>query len=135
MYLRFVEGERPDLDLILEGVADAQPPALRFNPDQDPLFLTHHPNWSVKGLEVVLIGLVFQTVQEAGPGRRRRSPRASGWRAKTTLRAEGLPDAEPDRALPLHARLDLGGLGLAKREYDKAQQASPATTSSSSTSA
>jgi hypothetical protein len=67
MYLRFVEGLRPDLDLILEGVADAQPPALRFNPDVDPLFLTHHPNWSVKGLEVVPVGLVFRTVREGRP--------------------------------------------------------------------
>jgi hypothetical protein len=67
IYLRFVERLRPDVDLILEGVAGAQPPALRFNPDHDPLFLTHHPNWSVRGLEVAPVGLVFQTVREGRP--------------------------------------------------------------------
>ncbi len=67
LYLQFVEGARPDVDLILQGVGDARLPPLRFNPDSDPLFLTHHPNWSVEGLEVAPVGLVFETVRAGGP--------------------------------------------------------------------
>lgn len=67
IYLHFVEGARPDLDLILQGGGDARQPPLRFNPDTDPLFLTHHPNWSVAGLEVVPVGLAFQTVRAGAP--------------------------------------------------------------------
>jgi tetratricopeptide (TPR) repeat protein len=65
IYLRMVEGLRPDVDLILQGVGEAELPPLKFNPDSDPLFFTHHPNWDVAGLEVVPTGLVFQT-QRAG---------------------------------------------------------------------
>lgn len=65
IYLHMVEGLRPDLDLILQGVGDADLPALRFDPDDDPLFFTHHPNWNVAGIEVVPTGLVFRTARAA----------------------------------------------------------------------
>ncbi len=67
IYLHVVEGTRPDLDLILQGVGDARLPPLRFNPDTDPLFLTHHPNWSVPGLQVVPVGLAFRTARAGAP--------------------------------------------------------------------
>jgi tetratricopeptide (TPR) repeat protein len=67
IYLRMVEGVRPDVDLILQGVGEAELPPLKFNPDSDPLFFTHHPNWSVAGLEVVPTGLVFQTLRSGRP--------------------------------------------------------------------
>jgi tetratricopeptide (TPR) repeat protein len=60
MYLHLVEGRRPDVDLILQGVGDADLPPLRFNPDSDPVFFTHHPNWNLPQLDVVARGLVFQ---------------------------------------------------------------------------
>ncbi|MCI0410980.1 MAG: DUF2723 domain-containing protein, partial [Acidobacteria bacterium] len=59
IYLQFVERLRPDVDLILQGVGEADLPPLKFNPDTDPLFFTHHPNWSIQGLEMVPVGLVF----------------------------------------------------------------------------
>jgi len=67
LYLQFVEGLRPDVYLILEGVGGADLPPLRFNPETDPLFMTHHPNWSLPELEIVPIGLVFQTVRSGRP--------------------------------------------------------------------
>jgi tetratricopeptide (TPR) repeat protein len=67
IYLHLVEGLRPDLDLILQGVGGADLPPLRFDPDSDPLFLTHHPNWSVPGLEVVPVGLAFRTLRSGAP--------------------------------------------------------------------
>ncbi len=67
LYLHFVEGRRPDVDLVLQGVGDADLPPLRFDPDRDPLFFTHHPNWSLPALEVVPIGLVFQVVRAGSP--------------------------------------------------------------------
>ena len=63
IYLHLVEGVRPDVDLILQGVGDADLPTLRFDPDRDPLFFTHHPNWSLEGLEVVPVGIVFRTIR------------------------------------------------------------------------
>ena len=68
LYLHFVEGRRPDLDLVLAGVGEADLPPLRFDPDSDPLFLTHHPNWNLPELEAVPIGSVFK-IQRAGSPR------------------------------------------------------------------
>jgi tetratricopeptide (TPR) repeat protein len=127
IYLRFVEGVRPDLDLILEGVADALPPALRFNPDTDPLFLTHHPNWAVRGLEVVPVGLVFQTVREGRPWPRPDLPRRR-------LEGEDDPRVPKDyltQNLIGHFHYMIGSSyeasdwPQAALEYDRAQQASP----------
>ena len=63
IYLHLVEGLRPDVDLIMQGVGDADLGQLRFDPDDDPLFFTHHPNWNLPELEVVPVGLVFRTVR------------------------------------------------------------------------
>jgi len=60
MYLHFVENRRPDVDLILQGVGGSTPPRLKFDPDDDPLYFTHHPNWVIPGLELVPLGLVFR---------------------------------------------------------------------------
>jgi tetratricopeptide (TPR) repeat protein len=67
IYLKFVEGLRPDVDLILQGVGGAQLPALRFNPDDEGLFFTHHPNWRNAQLDVVPVGLVFQVARPGVP--------------------------------------------------------------------
>jgi hypothetical protein len=67
IYLHLVEGLRPDVNLILQGVGDADLPPLRFDPDDDPLFLTHHPSWQIEGLEVVPVGLVFRTHRSGSP--------------------------------------------------------------------
>jgi hypothetical protein len=66
-YLQLVEGLRPDVDLIPAGLGDADRVPLRFDPDRDPLFLTHHPGWQAPALEVVPVGLVFQAVRAGGP--------------------------------------------------------------------
>ncbi|HZE89595.1 MAG TPA: tetratricopeptide repeat protein, partial [Verrucomicrobiae bacterium] len=58
---------RPDVDLILQGVGSADLPPLKFDPDTDPVFLTHHPNWSLKGLELVPVGLTFRAWREGRP--------------------------------------------------------------------
>jgi len=67
MYLHFVDGHRPDVDLILQGVGDADLPPLRFNPDSDPVFFTHHPNWNLPQLDVVPRGIVFQAWRRDTP--------------------------------------------------------------------
>ncbi len=67
MYLHWVERRRPDVDLIMQGVDGATPPALRFDPDNDPLFLTHYPNWHMPALEVVPIGVVFRACRRDRP--------------------------------------------------------------------
>jgi len=60
-----VEGVRPDVDLILQGVGGADLPPLRFDPDADPLYFTHHPNWEVPELDIVGTGLTFR-IQRGG---------------------------------------------------------------------
>ena len=62
IYLHLVERVRPDVDLILQGVGGELPP-LRFDPDREPLFFTHHPNWHNPALEVVPVGLVYRVVR------------------------------------------------------------------------
>jgi tetratricopeptide (TPR) repeat protein len=63
MYRHLVEGRRPDVDLILQGVGGETPPPLRFDPDRDGLYFTHHPNWRLPALEVVPVGLVFRIMR------------------------------------------------------------------------
>jgi tetratricopeptide (TPR) repeat protein len=67
LYLHFVEGRRPDVDLVLQGVGGADLPPLRFDPDRDLLYFTHHPNWEVPGLAVVPVGLVFRVARAGHP--------------------------------------------------------------------
>ena len=63
LYLRHVERLRPDIDLIAQGVQgpgeEVRAP-LRFDPDAELLFFTHHPNWNLPELEIVPEGLVFR---------------------------------------------------------------------------
>ena len=63
IYLHLVEGVRPDLDLVLQGVGSANLPPLRFNPDHEALFFTHHPNWRVAALDIVPVGLAFRVAR------------------------------------------------------------------------
>jgi tetratricopeptide (TPR) repeat protein len=67
IYLHLVEGVRPDLDLVLQGVGSADLPPLRFNPDREALFFTHHPNWRVAALDIVPVGLAFRVARAGGP--------------------------------------------------------------------
>ncbi len=59
MYLQLVEGRRPDVDLVMQGVDGPLRP-LRFDPDVDALYFTHHPNWNEPGLDVVAEGVVLR---------------------------------------------------------------------------
>jgi tetratricopeptide (TPR) repeat protein len=127
IYLHFVEGVRPDLDLIMAGVGDAELPPLRFNPDTDPLFLTHHPNWTLPQLNVVPIGLVFQTVRAGLPA-------PEPVIVKETLEGEDDPRVPKDyltQNLVGHFHFMLGSTHelrdwpRAAREYGLAQRASP----------
>ena len=67
MYLNLAEGVRPDVRLILEGVGGALPARFAFNPDTDPVFLTHHPSWSAPGLDALPVGLVFRAWRAGRP--------------------------------------------------------------------
>jgi tetratricopeptide (TPR) repeat protein len=67
MYLHLVEGRRPDVDLILQGVSGIERPPLRFDPEREPLFLVDHPNWQLPSLEVVPVGVVFRAWRAGGP--------------------------------------------------------------------
>ena len=60
IYLLLVEGLRPDVNLIMQGVGDTDLPDLRFDPETDPLYFTHHPNWDLEALKVVPTGMAFR---------------------------------------------------------------------------
>lgn len=60
IYLTLVEARRPDVNLIMQGVGEAPLPDLRFNPDDEALLFTHHPNWDLPGLEIVPTGIVYR---------------------------------------------------------------------------
>ena len=60
IYLQFVEGVRPDVHLILEGVGGAEIAPLRFLPERDALYFTHHPNWTLPEVAIVPVGLAFR---------------------------------------------------------------------------
>lgn len=89
IYLQFAEKLRPDVDLILQGVGGADLPNLRFDPDTDPIYFTHHPNWNIPELDIVPVGLVFRTV-------RRDAPRPQPWLQKTELKGAWDPKVPKD---------------------------------------
>jgi tetratricopeptide (TPR) repeat protein len=66
IYLTLVEGARPDVDLLMQGVGAADLPPLRFNPDSEALYFTHHPNWRMEQLEIVPVGLAFRVARRGG---------------------------------------------------------------------
>ncbi len=67
LYLHWVEGLRPDVSLILQASAGPERVSLSFDPDEDALFFTHHPNWRGPDLEVVPAGLAFRIVRAGSP--------------------------------------------------------------------
>jgi len=58
-YLHMVEGVRPDVELILQGM-DTALPDLALNLDRNLLFTTHHANWPNDQIKLVPVGLAFQ---------------------------------------------------------------------------
>ncbi len=62
LYLQWVEKVRPDVHLVPLGVGGAELPPLHFEPDREPLFFSHHPNWTLAQLDLVATGLAFQAV-------------------------------------------------------------------------
>jgi hypothetical protein len=67
LYMHLVEGKRPDIDLVPQGIGSADLPPLRFDPATDPLFFTHHPNWNLPSLELVPVGLLFRAWRAGDP--------------------------------------------------------------------
>jgi tetratricopeptide (TPR) repeat protein len=67
IYLTMVEDVRPDVNLILQGVGGGTPASLRFDPETEPLYFTHHPNWSHPDLDVVPTGLAFRVWRRGAP--------------------------------------------------------------------
>lgn len=127
MYLHIAEGRRADVDLILQGVGGEKLPPLRFDPDTDPLFFTHHPNWDLPGLSIVPVGLTFRAWRAGGP-------------APAALPLKEWLDGEHDSRVPKDYLTQnligqfhyMRGLTLmeadwpgARREFDRARAASP----------
>ena len=48
-------------------MGEADLPPLRFNPDTDPLFFTHHPNWNLPALQIVPVGVLFRAWRSGDP--------------------------------------------------------------------
>jgi tetratricopeptide (TPR) repeat protein len=67
IYLTMAEEMRPDVHLILQGVGSAYLPPLHFNPDSEPLYFTHHPNWNMPQLDIVPLGIVFRAMRAGSP--------------------------------------------------------------------
>jgi len=127
LYMHLVEGKRPDIDLVPQGIGGADLPPLRFDPATDPLFFTHHPNWNLPSLELVPVGLLFRAWRGGEP-----PPPA-------TPPAHPLPGADDPRVPKDYLTQNLIGqfhymLGFtaaerdwvtARREFDAAAAAAP----------
>ena len=48
-------------------MVEADLPPLLFDPDTDPLFFTHHPNWSLPALQIVPVGVLFRAWRSGDP--------------------------------------------------------------------
>ncbi len=127
MYLHLVENRRPDLDLILEGVGGEALPPLRFDPDRDPLYFTHHPNWNLPELSIVPLGVVFKACRSDRPppepviSKRRLDGEDDPWVPKDYLTQNLIGHFHYMLGLALIER-DWPG---ARREFEAAMTASP----------
>ena len=68
LYLHYVEGVRPDIRLIQQGVSEGAKAPLRFDPQSDALYFTHHPNWNNPNLQIEPWGLAYRVVAPGPPG-------------------------------------------------------------------
>ena len=64
IYLHYVERVRPDVRLILQGVAEAAPRSLNLDGSEGAVLFTHHPNQFVEGVRFVPVGLAFQATPQ-----------------------------------------------------------------------
>lgn len=128
IYLHLVEGARPDVNLILQGVGKADLPPLRFDPASDPLYFTHHPNWDLPELEIVPMGVVYRA-------HRRRDPWPEPVLPRSELAGEHDPNVPKDyltQNLLGHFHYTLGftferrDWPRARREFDASAAAAPA---------
>jgi len=126
MYLSLGEGVRPDVNLVLEGVGGKLPP-LAFDPDRDPVYLTHYPNWRAPQLDAVPVGIAFRAWRVG-------SPRPEPSPVKDRLEGEldpGVPKDYLTRNLIGNFHQLLGmtwetrDWARARRELDEAARAAP----------
>lgn len=126
IYLHHVEGVRPDVNLVMQGVG-AGPPPLRFDPNIEPLFLTHNPNWTLPQIAIEPVGLLFQA-------RRTGSAAPVSLRFPETLAGEDDPRVPKDdltRNLIGQFHYMRGvtaardNWDAARREFDMASRAAP----------
>ena len=128
MYLHLVENRRPDVHLIMQGVGDADLPPLRFDPDKEPVFFTHHPNWTVPGLEIVADGLLFRAI--------RRGTAREPWSLEADAQLRGAADPQVPKDyltqnLIGHFHYTRGyslaenDWSLARKEFKRAAEAAP----------
>jgi len=117
MYLHLVEQRRPDVDLIMQGVGGMELPPLRFDPENDPLFFTHHPNWDHPLLDVVPVGLVFRV----WPARRPPPPAAATAEALDGERDPRVPKDDLTRSLIGHFHY-MRGVTFARGDWPRARR-------------
>ncbi len=63
LYHHLALGERPDLELILEGGGSARPVRLAWNLEDEPIFFTHPTGPDTPGVELLPVGLLWVTVE------------------------------------------------------------------------
>src|SRR5436309_2502661 len=108
---------RPDVDLIMQGVGGMELPPLRFDPENDPLFFTHHPNWDHPLLDVVPVGLVFRV----WPARRPPPPAAATAEALDGERDPRVPKDDLTRSLIGHFHY-MRGVTFARGDWPRARR-------------
>jgi tetratricopeptide (TPR) repeat protein len=67
MYVHMVEGMRPDVTLLMQGVGQqGQAPGVSVL-EAGPLHFTHHPNWKKPDVDVIPVGLTFAARRRGTP--------------------------------------------------------------------
>jgi tetratricopeptide (TPR) repeat protein len=64
IYLHHVEGVRPDVTLVLQGINVLS--QRQIDPDREPIYFTHHHDLGAPQLELVPSGLVYRLVRKEG---------------------------------------------------------------------
>jgi len=65
IYLHHVEGIRPDITLVLQGVNVLDP--MVINPSEEPIYFTHHHNLGSPEIDLIPDGLIYRMVKKGDP--------------------------------------------------------------------
>lgn len=119
IYLHHVEGIRPDITLVLQGVNVLE--SMVINPSEEPIYFTHHHNLGSPEVQLIPDGLIYRLVKKGDP-----LPKVGTWEDWAIPTFEAVSPQRPLRYLDRNLVGDylfMKAVVFEKTEFYKAEAA------------